>query len=606
MASKIRELIDMAPGWQKIYDENALFRSRMGMRRKNSGLMLYPHLYSDTPSICKFHGELHDRLSSGSEWKAASGELSQTSLINGSWDPLLARAGYVMSPTATGMVDNHHLLEGLPTSFTSDRHKQIFTEFTKLFFGKAKLSPMSFKKSSSSGFPYFVPDVDLKVRLWEHGSAVAIANRGKSLSPSAWLLLQVPCFYITGARTQAEGTKVRKVWDGYEFVESSKAIPELPGFHCMRHRLVYAGAGAANYTINGIMTSVRAHYYSEFDRTYKVRFPSDIVDRFSRFGALKTIDVSNYDTTIQEWMFDELLKSLEEQEIFDRVFISLLRAMLGGPSASQSPYPLDQNKKWPLVGDPYVDETYAMSKGLMSGIAVVSDFGRFFMTWNLLCMLDNVTSDVVGNVDRYLKHQMPLAAFTNSSDDNFCGAATEAIMEKWLGTLDKPRASYFHVKIEEYMTYLGTTYYKTPSGLKHVPNLQSFLIKWQNAEHPISLDGKASSRRYWQDGWFGRIKLYDEHPQFRDLYQLTDSIFEKYHGIKMRDSITQGTQAKDLSISLTETDRIYLDNPDSIHYKIDINNVSPELIGMDLAQISAERISRVLNKLCGKGMEIYS
>lgn len=103
---------------------------------------------------------------------------------------------------------------------------------------------------------------------------------------------------------------------------------------------------------------------------------------------------------------------------------------------------------------------------------------------------------------------------------------------------------------------------------------------------------------------FGRNSLYDYHPQFRDLYQLTDSIFKKHHRNSLRDTVLQGTQAPDVSYTLTEADKIYLDNPDSIHYKIDINDVSPELLNADYGQIKVERIEKVLRKLVGKNMEI--
>lgn len=604
MASKIRSLIDMSPGWSKIYDENKKFASRMGMRHRNHGIMVFPDLMSDSPSMLKFRKELHTALQA-SEWQAHGGELSQNSLITGSWDALLSVAGYVMAPTANGMESNDHLIKDLklPRGFLKPEHLVIMRELAHVMFGEAKLSSMSFKKSSSSGFPYFSADVLLKEKLWEHGSAVLLANLGKSLKPTEFLKYSVPTFYITGARTQPEGLKPRFVWDGYQFVPSDKSTP-FDGFHTMRHRLVYAGAGAANYAINGVFTSIRASYYSRLEKTYKVRFPQDIVDRFEKFSSLITVDVSNYDTTIQDWMFDALLKILVEEELFDPVFVSLLRSMLGGPSASQSPYPLEMSKQWPTVGDPYDDATYTMTKGLMSGIAVVSDFGRFFMTWNLLSMLNDVTGDVIGNVDRYLKHQMPLAAFSNSSDDNFIGCVTEELMTKWLGTRDKPRATYFDVRAEDYLVYLGTQYYRQNGRLHHVPNLQSWLVKWQCPEHSISLDGKGNNRRYWKDGWFGRNSLYDYHPQFRDLYQLTDSVFKKHHSMSLRDTVLQGTQAPDVSYTLTEADKIYLDNPDSIHYKIDINDVSPELLKADYGQIKVERIEKVLRKLVGRNMEI--
>lgn len=605
MAAKVRQLAEMSRGWAHLYDTNKQFAMRLGRQNFNRGLEIFPGLKSDDLSMLKFKSELHEKLQD-KQWQSNPAD-TQSSRITGSWDSLLSIAGYLMSPVSVGMESNEWLIKEkkLPTKFHNDNDRLIMVELARAMFGTAKLTSMSFKKSSSSGFPLFVSDLDVKERLWQHGCSVLLANLGKKLTPRQFIDLQMPCCYITGARAQPEGLKPRTVFDGYDFVQSDKMTP-FEGFHTMRHRLVYAGSGAANYAINTVFTCIRANYYSEFEKTFKVRFADDISDRFSRFASKLTVDVSNYDTTIQEWMFDALLIILEEEEILDPVFVSLLRAKLGGPSASPSPYPLELNKRWKLVGDPYENESYAMTKGLMSGIAVVSDFGRFFMTWNLLCMLHRVTGDVIGNVDRYLKHQMPLAAFTNSSDDNFIGAVSDDLMKKWIGTKDHPVPHYFDVQPEDFLIYLGPQYFETDGGLGHVPNLNSWLVKWQCPEHPIANGPAAASaihRRYWQDGWFGRNGLYDYHPQYRDLYELTDSIFKKHHDISLRGIIESGTQAAQ-SMALSEVDKIYLDNPDSIHYKIDIKDVSPHLLKADFGQISVDRVEKVLTKLVGRNMQV--
>lgn len=597
---RLRDQIDMSPGWKRLLGtkEGAMGLARLGMQNQNRGLEIFPELFTDSPEILRIHEKWHKRLST-SDWTSSD----KASLLPKDWDALLARGGYVMSPTAIGMETNFHLLDDLPKDFIDANDEIIFRELVHELFGSYKLVPMSFKKSSSSGFPTFLPRLDIKEDLWLHGINTCLANRGKSLSPSTFLNYGVPCVYFTGRRTQPEGAKVRDVWTGYEFVPSSKDIG-IPGFHAMRFRLVYGGSGAANYTINSIFTCIRAYYYDHFEKTYKVRFADDIVDRFSKFTAHQTIDVSSYDTTIQEWHFEKLLKVLLEDELLDPVIVSLLRATLGGPSASQSPYPLDKGIKWPLVGDPYDDESYRMTKGLMSGIATVSDFGRFFMTWNLLSCLHRVTGDVIGNVGRYLRHQMPLAAFCNSSDDNFMGCASSELMKKWMYEIEKK--GYFLSKPEDQLVYLGTQYYFEDGRMKHAPNLKSYLVKWNCPEHAIWNTHKSENRKHWQDGWFLRNKMYDTHPMFRDLYHMVDADFKSVVKDSMRERILSGKQQEDVVIAATEADRIFIDNPDAIHYKININDVSPELLNGEFGQINVNRIERAITPLLGPKMRLYS
>lgn len=597
---RLRDQIDMSPGWKKILGtkEGALGLARLGMQNQNKGLEIFPGLFTDSPEILKIHEKWHKRLSTP-EWTSSD----KASLLPKDWDALLARGGYVMSPTAIGMENNFHLLKELPKDFIHPDDEVIFRELVHEMFGCYKLVPMSFKKSSSTGYPTFIPDVDLKAQLWEEGINILHANKGRSLAPSAFLNYGMPCVYFTGRRTQPEGAKQRDVWTGYEFVPSSKDIG-IDGFHAMRFRLVYGGSGKANYSINSIFTCIRAYYYDHFEKTYKVRFADDIVDRFSKFSAHQTIDVSSYDTTIQEWHFDKLLKVLQEDELLDPVVVSLLRAMLGGPSASQSPYPLDKGIKWPLVGDPLDDSTYRMTKGLMSGIATVSDFGRFFMTWNLLSCLHRVTGDVIGNVGRYLRHQMPLAAFCNSSDDNFMGCVSQELMKRWMFEIEKK--GYFLAKPEDQLVYLGTQYYFEGGRMKHAPNLKSYLVKWNCPEHGIWNTYKSPNRKHWQDGWFLRNKMYDSHPLFRDLYHMVDEDFKAVTKDTMRESIKSGSQYEDQIIAATEADRIFIDNPDAIHYKININDVSPELLAGEFGSIVSERIQRAIEPLFGSKMRLYS
>lgn len=196
---RLRDQIDMSPGWKKILGtkEGALGLARLGMQNQNKGLEIFPKLFTDSPDILRIHEKWHKRLSS-SEWTSSD----KASLLPKDWDALLARGGYIMSPTAIGMETNFHLLEDLPKDFLHHDDEVIFRELVHELFGAYKLVPMSFKKSSSTGYPIFKPDLDIKDGLWTQGINILHANRGKKVSPSAFLNYGMPCVYFTGRRAQ--------------------------------------------------------------------------------------------------------------------------------------------------------------------------------------------------------------------------------------------------------------------------------------------------------------------------------------------------------------------------------------------------------------------
>lgn len=596
--ANIMQQVQMSAGWRKLVNENPVLKGKLGLQFGNRPLEIFPGLTTTDPKILRTHERWYKTLSEN--WVAKSSAQDQLLPLN--WDALLARGGYTMSPVSIGMEDNEYLVKELPSGFIRAVDKVILDELAKVMFGKFVRASMSIKKSSSAGFPHFRKDIDSKIEMWKHGMDVCRAFKGKRLTPYQWLSYKVPCIYYCGRRTQPEGLKPRQVFDGFNFVESSKDIG-IPGFHAMRFRLVYGGSGSANYVINTAFTPIRKYYYSAFEKTYKVRYPEDLVDRMSRFGSHMTIDVKNYDTTIQEWHFRELLRALSEQELLDPVLLSLLEACLGGPSASGSPYPLSEGKPWRLIGDPLDNDTYTMRKGLMSGIATVSDFGRFFMTWTILCELHQVTGDVVGNIDRYLRHMMPLAAFCNSSDDNYIGTASKKVMDDLMAGL---RKTYFKIEPEDQLVYLGTQYFFRGNGrLDYAPVIQSAFVKWNCPEYAISNMIKNTHRVNFGDGFMMRDRLFDKHENYRDIYEELDSIFERETGSTMLGSIRSVAPRSSADGVLTTADSIYLDNPDAIHYKINIEDVSPHLIAMDSNVISEPEVTACLTTLLGPKAEEY-
>lgn len=601
---RVLDRIEMSPGWKKIVETNPVFKGKLGLEFKNRPLEIYPGLTTTDPGILRVHEKWHRMLTDN--WTAKT--TNPDELLPLDWDALLARGGFVMSPVSIGMEDNSYLVEDLPKTYLRPEDKIILWELARVMFGSYIRSSLSIKKASSSGFgptakTSFVKDIGIKIELWKHGIDVVSHFKGKKLTPEQWMMYKVPCIFYCGRRTQPEGLKPREVYDGYNFVESSKDIG-IPGFHAMRFRLVYGGAAAANYVINTAFTPIRKFYYTVYEKTFKVRFPEDLISRMSRFSSHKTIDVKSYDTTIQEWHFKELLKALEEQEILDPVLISLIETSLGGPSASNSPYPLDMGKPWRLVGDPFDNDSYRMTKGLMSGIATVSDFGRFFMSWCLLCELNQITGDVIGNVDRYLEHQMPLAAFCNSSDDNYMGAASETMMSKWMKNLSQ---SYFKIEPQDQLEYLGTQYYYKYNKWNHAPVLRSSVVKWDCPEYSISNMVINDHRPDYQAGFFMRDKYFDHHENYRDVYNMRDEIFKKEFGSSMLEVIrsVEPRRRIDSDFALTTADAIYLDNPDSIHYKINIEDVSKYLIDLDINVISEPEVTKCLSTLLGPRNKEY-
>lgn len=597
---KLIDYLVASAGWQVLIRASKPLVGYLNRFSGNKPLEIFPNVLSTDPRFLKLTEDLVSELK-GPEWQPKVNKfgLSENGLSGGA-ERLLTVAGIRATPVATGMEDNSSLRAslGLPTEFRTPRERAIFRELVKEFFGHGASAPARIKKDATTGFPHFTKSMLVKKKLYISTLSFLRDNARKWLTPLDFIKAMIYPVLLIVYRLQADlPSKKRTVDVGGESRVDVDNSTSFAGHIAMRVRVAYAASGTVNYAMTCLCACIRAGYYARFGKTYKNRGAADGSTKLQRFAKVFGIDVTNFDTTVGELLFEALLEDLEFHQLFTPAVISLWRACLGAPSISQSPYPADRPKKWRTTGDPGSNAGFSLKRGLPSGVAMNPEIGKFMMSFEVLVRYDHLTGNVLGNVARYLAHEMPDMAFLNSADDNLIGVMDPRHADKFVAA-----PGYFKLDLEEYPVYLGTIYCGEPGSVYGLPNLMSFLERWLVPEHSIGFD-EDDRRSQWYTGWVQRKAMYSEHPRFLDVYHMLDRLVTKHFGKSVEALMLEREQPR-MKLSVvanSAADMLYMNNPDVIHYRIAPEDVTPAILDMEVATIPADENTRWAQHLTDPG-----
>lgn len=586
--------LDASPGWQRLIRENAPLRSFVGRRRGNAGLEVMPGIYSDSPEFLAMTEWLVEQLEADPRLQPAvqKNGLSANGLAGG-YARLLTVAGYRAYPTQVAQEDNSGVRaeKDLPSNWLEERHRAIAMAIYRRMLGRGKPAPCRIKKQATTGVPDMTRDIDVKKRHYLNAMNILREHRTTYFRPTQFLKYGIVPVCLSVTRSQDDmPSKIRYVDTGYgRLVVSDKQLKDMPPHIAQRIRLAFAASGTGNYAWSGLLACNRAAYFDTYGFTYKHRGPEHVASKLNRFRHIWSIDVSAFDSTVPDFFFEILPEALADY--LQPSVISLMMAYLGAPVLSTAPYDeVDMermNLKWPTVGDPDSDEGYALTRGLLSGIAGNPDLGKSIMTIEILCRLDSLRTlhpdldmlvDDHVNLDVILKGNHRLVAFLNSTDDNLFGDNIPKLKELFLAA-----KGYFQIDPEEQPVYLGSTYTGEPGTIVGLPNLTSFLVRMLVPEHAIGVD-EEDRRAFWMTGWRARKQIYSQHPEFMRVYRLLDDACTRFLGAGV-EAIMMRRPEPTMTSVFQGADAVFITNPDSIYYLIDPADVTPALLANELATI---------------------
>lgn len=382
-----------------------------------------------------------------------------------------------------------------------------------------------------------------------------------------------------------------------------------------RERTAYGAAGIVNMLIAALYTPYRV-YQDLYAFTLKHRTPAEKKAKVQRYNFSVGVDVHQHDQMIAEEIVDLYCELL--YTAFDPRVAVLIESLMRAPVYVPQP---DANSDDPgfWLGNPLDPSSFVMKAGLYSGIANNPDFGKWNMISTYLCEIDLITKDVIEvGVEKILRGEHEGYGLLDMTDDALYlfqkqshAAAMNARLES-MSTPEGTRASgaFMHrIEVETPKVFLGDVFYIRDNQIEVAPSPVSYLVNFWCPEYPCDV------RPYWPIGWEARQLHYSTTPLYGDLYNLQEKMFYDHFNVHLPSVINRGKEQMQKRVlelervrsqrepdllghisQLSAEDRLYLMNPDVIHYKVNPSDLS-DIIKESMVKISGQFIGEHLSHL---------
>lgn len=521
--------------------------------------------------------------------------------IQAPFDTLKTVAGYSMSPMSLAVNDNALFVEslGLPSTFRSPRHAAIFDLFARRMFSRWKPASVKTPKMSTSGAPVWKTSAKMKR---EHATFL-LANNNRVLS--FWMkrdlvglaaYAKVVFMMNAGRRDQVDAVgKEREVFP-LAYAESGGRIGrpiiadkhvQIDGvdwddFSATRARLFKGGPYAANMYAQIIATgTMHGGLFEQFGPTFHC---TDVVAAMGEIGPDEELicsDATEYDRSMATFLIKRLFAIAREfwsPELIDWCEHLCWCSCYSRPVGLD---PKDPTNRPVLIGDPWDSEDQIYG-GNPSGHAWTSLIAKFMMVYDWLSTVDDLTNDVVENIDAYLLHQRPLKTRNNGDDGMYFGQG--GLMKQYIQYRFNPdkekNPGYFVLKPEVGQVWSGYLLYRKPDGyFTAYPRLHTPFSKMLCPERSAGSNFRPS----WTIGILQRV-LESTHPKHGVAMEIFFRTWRDHaapvYGPFMELIMNHHERLALPTEGLTRIDMEVLDKPELLYYKYTEADVSPIVLTM--------------------------
>lgn len=489
-------------------------------------LEVLPGVYSWDPAFLAFQRDLSELLNKELPEDLLDEEFVGESGVHTDFDRLRSVAGYSMNPISYVPIDNAEYCAslGLPSSWRSARHRQIAENVWRLVFSCYKPSNINLPKHSTSGFTEFTYDAE-----WKRGKAIdMIVNRHTISSlfrqrdmeslATVWGILFA---FNLNKREQVEAPSKKRLVFTLEDIYGNVGEPtyadkrvvidsvEYPDFTATRSRVVQGGPWPVNFYNQVVATG---HMYALFDRfpkTFHHVDSEELCARFTQRGDVALFDVTDYDRSIQKFMYDTKFKVM--REFWAEWLVDWAEHF---HYAAYYARPLDINGgKGTFVGDPLATSPQ-VNCGNRSGDGFTSLDAKVMKVIDTLTLIDDLMHDVVGNEARYLDWEMPIAIANNGDDEGITGHRENVrrlVAMRELKVGNKLAHGYFLAALEKGQIFSGELIHRRSDGtFVPIRRIHTMLEKTFIPERPIG----GVFRKYWFLGITDRATLNEGLPAY--------------------------------------------------------------------------------------------
>lgn len=495
----------------------------------------------------------------------------------------------------------------VPLSLEEDKLlKQVVNILTRSF----KDNPGRITRDSSSGFPLFTNNLEVKQKHLEFivenldvfMDTFKRRQRDKMLSE-----FKVINVADTQIRKQHDSWKQGKpkfrdiipfdvafFGDGRNLTKDEiESLSITGGVATCRTRVVCAMPGVINNLLTGVFEGFKKYMFSEYEETFTHRGGENIVAKLKNFKNFVGVDITAFDSNAPENVIVRIIELLPlTDECKDLIFDLLYCPWYCSDADGFGTKMISQN--------PF-DNDYRTFKGMPSGIFFTTFINCVQVFFYKLVEYSRFRTAGLSFSDEeiieILKHRADIG-FLIMSDDGIDCFKTDAVFNEIIqkGFVNR----FVDFEREEEISFGGFQFYKKENGIGFCHNILSYFEHLYLPEKGLN----SFYRRRPIEGMLLRREIYADHPLFNDYLKIeADAYYETFRSNltddimrwKAFDQRDNGRFLFEIE-HLTNKEKELIASPNKIHYKIEEEEVRPEVLEI----ISASIDVRLVNILRGR------
>jgi len=481
----------------------------------------------------------------------------------------------------------------------------------KLYTRKFVPTPVPINKISSSGFPRFSNNPASK--LEEALSTVSKIDKfcklskdildGKANLHDLITDLNIYPVFFTTLRLQhtdkvevfpeySKG-KVRNVfdWTG-KTVTQNRSTPH-PRLLAMRSRTPWAPA--ISYNIVAMFIGRGIGKYAKTEYAYTWYHTRENLERdVNNWPYVVGLDIGRFEYSVTPAMINAIFENFD---CISPDIKNILKLFPHHPVFTRNDYPGQKGHR--LIGD-LGKFNNANFFGNPSGWGLTSEVAKIVGCAVELYLVRKVIPFNLSDLDNILKGKHPSFAIKNAGDDAVVCFRHRTDYDKFLDLVKRPDpCPPFDVQSENLVTFLGFQFWKESdkARLIAVNDINNMIVKKWVPERSI----RHRTRRFFKYSWQMTLEEYSRHPLFSDYRLLHNEAFKHAYGVSFDTwsamKITKGDMQEANALGADPQnlqDLIFLDNTDSIHYKIDVDEITPSLYDEFYVSLESERLTPLM------------
>jgi hypothetical protein len=560
-------------------------------------------LYARDANALRLTENLADRLTREFPRDVRDDGFAGPSAVPGDFYALRNVSGLGMDPLPLPSVNNAKLVDKL--GLAKDIHPAdvgYLKEIIRLFFGAVTPESLHIRKEATTSFPYFTTDIQYK-KLGTLKCLHNIDDFLKAMSGnSSELKRGLDVYHSIHLYAIYQRQQPNKIIKNGENDFTSKPRPALseedarngnltdtsfadmtafdrngkaiPGHFAMRRRTVWGMSGLLNYTMTAVMGCVRKVYLKRFAFTYKTRGPADKEERISRYRYVVGSDVANMDTTIASWFFDFFYSELTNY--WDESLVAVLKRMMHASYVAAPPWKETHDDYNPLFGPDPLGANDGINPGLPSGIFINPDIGKLWMTFVYVILFrDAGAIRDPSDIESFLQGKNNDHAMLDMGDDATLMTNSTAVAAH----LKEAKSPYAVLEPETPVIFLGDVFAMEGGKKRAFPNPLTYIVNALAREQGI----QRTEPSLYSEGVLARYQQYASTPIFRDLNRIYEEEVRSCTGTNPY-LIARAVARRQ---KFDATDALVIANPNYLHYRVDPEDVSPEVLDSIVATIPA-------------------